>query len=138
MIQIFNEKEDKTDVNLIFSMESLMNFKDNSLKLQILEQIYEDYSRNPEKIICILDTEKYKFHSRFHVAILSDKLVQFVNCRQDGINGEHEMTFLFSPVVARLLKGFYLYLSGSDMCLDRENSLNILRICIETCKRKGK
>ncbi len=110
--------------NLIFTRE---------IKLQLLELMYEAVMDLNFKFNMIC-TEKYRFHSRLHIFLLSKRNVMCNSYKYKNGKRVEAMGFVNSPTIARQIYNFDLYFRNSSLCLNKENSINILKNIIDSYK----
>ncbi len=139
----FYENVKNSDLSMIFSSDSLFQIENDAREnseylkiLDILEGLHQHYTEHPEKHIAMFDSRRFRFHSRIHLNLFVETTVVAL----DGAESrkrlfEKNMAFMLSPVIAESFRDFFLYITNSSICMTREESLNVLKMFIDT-KRK--
>lgn len=144
----FYESTRAGKIHMLFSLEALMNFVENEhtkpkkkeyqlneskmLRLQLLKQSYLEYSAKPDFGIHMIEEQKYRMHKGFHLTLFSERMLNFVNYRHKGGALQNQMGIYISSTVTKTMRNFYDYLAASQVCMNRESTLDAMRVYIES------
>lgn len=144
----FYESTRAEKTHMLFSLEALMNFVENEhtkpkkkeyqlnesqmLRLQLLKQSYLEYSAKPDFGIHVVEEQKYRMHKGFHLTLFSERMLNFVNYRHKGGALQNQMGIYISSMVTKTMRNFYEYLAASQVCMNRESTLDAMKVYIES------
>lgn len=141
------ETEKETKAYVIASPEGLEgeiwneggNAERKGRKLRALRRFYEECKRDENKEIYFLNTEKYRFHSRFHMSLETDRMIRLIDETEQKFDiggGKKEGMYLTAPEIVKYMKDFFLYIAGSGVCMDREMSLRVIERYVERYRKE--
>lgn len=141
----FYQNMQTSDLNMVFSSETMFEMvpadEDDiemfKKRLQTWEMLYEHYMQHPEKQIHIFDSKRYRFSERIHLNLLVEKAIVALNYEEeDKTLFEKNMAVLMLPKVVECFKDFFDYFTNSNICMNREHTLRMMKMCIDTKRQE--
>lgn len=103
----------------------------NEAKYSVLNAVYEYYDSTDLNFAIILP-ERFNFHTFIHLSATSANLLNFINYQNRKSVLLNKMNFMTEDKIGEIIMDFFEYISNSSACLNKKQSLNIIKSCINT------
>lgn len=141
-LDMFYEKIRNSVSSMYFTIDSVRHFMEtdetkneggyfnlnftNDLKIEMLKSVYE-YYKNGEGEIHMLKTGSYLASDNIYIFGWQEKIICMANYLYYEDKPVDAMAVIQSPVISKHMSNYNKYMMNSKLCLDKENSLKVLK-----------